>query len=65
MYDDHYALLARPDIDAVLIATVDRWHPPLSIIARMLGKMFIARSPGPFDRGAELSAPAPISARAY
>src|SRR5262245_53590879 len=28
MYDDQYALLARPDIDAVLIATGDRWHTP-------------------------------------
>ena len=29
MYDDQYALLARQDIDAVLIATGDRWHTPL------------------------------------
>jgi threonine dehydrogenase-like Zn-dependent dehydrogenase len=47
MYDDQYALLARPEIDAVLIATGDRWHTPLAIIAAQHGKMSIARSPAP------------------
>src|ERR1700739_3906448 len=38
MYDDQYALLARQDIDAVLIATGDRWHTPLAILAAQHGK---------------------------
>jgi len=32
MYDDQYELLAREDIDAVLIATGDRWHALASIL---------------------------------
>ena len=39
MYDDQYALLARRDIDAVLMATGDRWHTPLAIIAAQHGKI--------------------------
>jgi predicted dehydrogenase len=45
MYDDQYALLARPDIDAVLIATGDRWHTPLSIIAAQHGKDVYCEKP--------------------
>jgi predicted dehydrogenase len=45
MYSDQYALLARPDIDAVLIATGDRWHTPLSIIAAQHGKDVFCEKP--------------------
>jgi predicted dehydrogenase len=45
MYDDQYALLARGDIDAVLIATGDRWHTPLSIIAAQHGKDVYCEKP--------------------
>ncbi|MCC7496491.1 MAG: Gfo/Idh/MocA family oxidoreductase [Bryobacterales bacterium] len=45
MYDDQFALLARPDIDAVLIATGDRWHTPLSIIAAQHGKDVYCEKP--------------------
>ena len=45
MYDDQYALLARADIDAVLIATGDRWHTPLSIIAAQHGKDVYCEKP--------------------
>jgi hypothetical protein len=45
MYDDHYALLARPDIDAVLIATGDRWHTPLAILAAQHGKDVYCEKP--------------------
>ena len=45
MYDDQYALLARPDIDAVLIATGDRWHTPLAIIAAQHGKDVYCEKP--------------------
>ena len=45
MYDDQYELLARPDIDAVLIATGDRWHTPLSIIAAQHGKDVYCEKP--------------------
>jgi predicted dehydrogenase len=36
-YSDQYELLARQDIDAVLIATGDRWHTLLSIQAAKSG----------------------------
>ena len=45
MYDDQYELLARPDIDAVLIATGDRWHAPLSILAAQHGKDVYCEKP--------------------
>jgi predicted dehydrogenase len=45
MYDDQYELLARQDIDAVLIATGDRWHTPLSIIAAQHGKDVYCEKP--------------------
>ena len=45
MYSDQYELLARPDIDAVLIATGDRWHTPLSIIAAQHGKDVYCEKP--------------------
>ena len=35
---DMYEVLARPDIDAVLIATGDRWHALLSMLAAKAGK---------------------------
>ena len=45
MYDDQYELLARQDIDAVLIATGDRWHTPLSILAAQHGKDVYCEKP--------------------
>ena len=45
MYDDQFELLARPDIDGVLIATGDRWHTPLSIIAAQRGKDVYCKKP--------------------
>ncbi len=45
MYSDQFELLARPDIDAVLIATGDRWHTPLSIIAAQHGKDVYCEKP--------------------
>jgi predicted dehydrogenase len=45
MYGDQYELLAREDIDAVLIATGDRWHALLSIIAAQHGKDVYCEKP--------------------
>ncbi len=45
MYGDHFELLARQDIDAVLIATGDRWHAPLSILAAQHGKDVFCEKP--------------------
>jgi predicted dehydrogenase len=45
MYGDQYEILARKDIDAVLIATGDRWHTPLSIIAAQHGKDVYCEKP--------------------
>ncbi|WP_013628812.1 Gfo/Idh/MocA family protein [Rubinisphaera brasiliensis] len=57
LVDDHYgdsrceleqdfrALLDRDDIDAVLIATGDRWHSPASILAAEAGKDVYSEKP--------------------
>jgi predicted dehydrogenase len=45
MYDDQFELLARQDIDALLIATGDRWHTPLSILAAEHGKDVYCEKP--------------------
>lgn len=45
MYRDLRELLARPDIDAVLIATGDRWHSLASIMAARAGKDVYSEKP--------------------
>jgi predicted dehydrogenase len=44
-YSDFRELLARNDIDAVLIATGDRWHALLSILAAKAGKDIYCEKP--------------------
>lgn len=44
-YRDFRELLAREDIDAVLIATGDRWHSPASILAAEAGKDIYSEKP--------------------
>jgi predicted dehydrogenase len=44
-YRDFRELLARPDIDAVLIATGDRWHAAASIHAAKAGKDIYSEKP--------------------
>jgi predicted dehydrogenase len=45
VHADFRELLARPDLDAVLIATGDRWHTPLSILAAKAGKDIYCEKP--------------------
>jgi predicted dehydrogenase len=45
LYHDFRELLARDDIDAVLIATGDRWHGPASMLAAEAGKDVYSEKP--------------------
>ena len=45
LYRDFRELLARKDIDAVLIATGDRWHAAASIMAAKAGKDVYSEKP--------------------
>ena len=45
LYGDFRELLARDDIDAVLIATGDRWHGPAAIMAAEAGKDVYCEKP--------------------
>ncbi len=45
MYRNMHEMLARPDIDAVLIATGDRWHTMASITAARAGKDVYCEKP--------------------
>ena len=45
MYSDQYELWTRKDIDAVLIATGDRWHAVLSILTAKAGKDVYCEKP--------------------
>ncbi|MBK5293160.1 MAG: Gfo/Idh/MocA family oxidoreductase [Acidobacteriia bacterium] len=45
MYSEQQELWARKDIDAVLIATGDRWHTPLSILTAQAGKDVYCEKP--------------------
>ncbi len=44
-YDDHRKLLERKDIDAVVIATHDVWHAPISIDSLNAGKHVYCEKP--------------------
>lgn len=44
-YSDFRELLARPDIDAVLIATGERWHAMLTVMAAKAGKDIYCEKP--------------------
>jgi predicted dehydrogenase len=45
LYRDLRELLARQDIDAILIATGDRWHAPATILAAEAGKDIYCEKP--------------------
>ncbi len=45
MYRDMHEMLARPDIDAILTATGDRWHALCSIISCKAGKDVYSEKP--------------------
>ena len=45
LYRDFRELLARPEIDAVLIATGDRWHAAASVLAAQAGKDIYCEKP--------------------
>ncbi|MCA9008777.1 MAG: Gfo/Idh/MocA family oxidoreductase [Planctomycetaceae bacterium] len=45
LYGDFRELLDRPDIDAVLIATGDRWHADASMLAARAGKDVYSEKP--------------------
>jgi predicted dehydrogenase len=46
MYRDPAEILARPDVDALLIATSDRWHGPMAMWAAQSGKDMYIEKPG-------------------
>jgi predicted dehydrogenase len=45
VYEDHRKVLERKDIDAVVIATHDPWHAPISIEAMQAGKHVYCEKP--------------------
>ncbi len=66
-YRDFRELLARKEIDAVVIATGDRWHTPASILAMQAGKDIYCEKPGALTiaEGQALVAAGKSSARIF
>jgi len=66
-YRDMQEMLARKDIDAVLIATGDRWHGPASIMAMRAGKDVYCEKPSCFtmDEGKRVVETARQYSRVY
>ena len=44
-YRNHYEMLAKGDVDAVVIATPDHWHAPIAIDALQAGKHVYVEKP--------------------
>ncbi len=51
LYRDFQDLLARDDIDAVVIATPDHWHGVMTVLAARAGKDIYCEKPLSFDVG--------------
>ena len=49
VHDDFREILARPDVDAVVIAAHDNWHTPMSIAAVRAGKDVYCQKPLALD----------------
>ena len=66
-YNDYRELLARPDIDAVLIATPDHWHATQSIDAANAGKDVYCEKPVSLtiDEGRRMVEPVRRSGRVF
>ncbi len=48
-YHDHREVLARPDIDAVLVCVPDHWHAQVGIEAALAGKHIFGQKPVTYD----------------
>jgi myo-inositol 2-dehydrogenase / D-chiro-inositol 1-dehydrogenase len=63
VYRDYREVLARPDIDAVIVSTPDHWHAPVAVAAALARKHLYVQKPVTYDIAEAIALRTAVQAR--